>query len=265
MKKFFLFIIVVLIIQTNVIGQISLINTYNSAVYVANIEGEGHKYFGIDFETSQVKMYGTDHVLWKTIDIEVPVNSVIDEVAYVSSKLFNSDNNIELLVVFNEYIVTSDTSGFFIYSTKIINENGVMFLDVPGGGYSVIYKTDEDIANLLLYVYDFSVNPFLVSTEVYSIPGVPYYVNEVGMGVKLQNAFPNPTRSYITIPFTINNNVVNAEIVIYNELGAEVYRNQISQASNNFKLNTKQFSKGSYFYSIIADGFKSPAKKIIIQ
>ena len=136
---------------------------------------------------------------------------------------------------------------------------------MPGGGYSVVYKIDEDIANLLVYVYDFSVSPFTVLTEVYSIPGVPYYVNEVGMGVKLKNAFPNPTSSYTTIPYTISNKVANAKIVIYNELGVEVYRNHISPSSNNFKLNTKQFSKGAYFYIIIADGYSSPSRKIIIQ
>jgi len=265
MKKYLLLIIIALAFQSNSHSQITLINTYNNAIYVTNIEDEGYKYFGIDFESNQVLMYNTDHTLWKTINIDVPENNTIDEIAYVSSKLFNNDNLIELLVVFNEYIETSDTSGYFLYTTKIINENGVVFLDVTGGGYSVVFNTAEDIANLLLYVYDFSVSPFTVSTEVYSIPGVPYYINEEGMGVKLKNAFPNPTSSLITIPFTFNNKVVTAKIVVYNELGVEVYRDQVAPNSNNYKLNSNQFPKGSYFYSIITDGYQSPSRKIIIQ
>ncbi|MFK5855281.1 MAG: T9SS type A sorting domain-containing protein [Bacteroidota bacterium] len=266
MKKYLLLTLITLLaIQAKLISQISLINTYNNAVYMVDIEDIGYKYYGIDYETSQVLMYNTDHTLWKTIDILPPENSTIDEIAYVSSKLFNSDDNIELLVVFNEYIESSDTSAYFLYTTKIINENGVTFLEEQGGGYSIIYKTAEDIANLLIYIYDFSVSPFSVYTNVYSIPGVPYSVNEIGTGFGLKSAFPNPSSSYITIPYAIDNFAANANIVIYNELGIEAYRETISANSNNYQLDTKQFTKGVYFYRIVANGQMSVSKKIIIQ
>jgi hypothetical protein len=266
MKKYLLLTVIsLLLIQAKVISQISLINTYDIAVYIADIEDVGYKYYGIDYSTNQVLMYNTDHTLWKTINIATPENSTIDEIAYVSSRLFNSDNNIELLVVFNEYIETSDTSGYFIYTTKIVNENGVTFLDVPGGGYSAVYEIGKDIANLLVYVYDFSVSPFEVSTNIYSIPGLPTSTNEETSGIMLENAFPNPAKSYITIPYKLENKTTNASIVIYNELGSEVYKGTISPNSNNYRLNTSVFSKGVYFYSIIADGYASHSKKMIVQ
>jgi len=266
MKKYLILIIIaIIILPNNVISQISLINTYDEAVYVTNIEDEGYKYYGINFETNQCLIYNLDHSLWKSIDIATPENSYIDEIAYVSSKLFNTDSNIELLVVFNEYIVTSDTSGYFLYTTKVINENGVTFLDVPGGGYSIIYKIEENEANLLIYIYDFSISPIGASTNVYSIPGVPYSVNEIDSGIKLENAFPNPSSSFITIPYELNQTSKNARIVIYNEIGTEVYRKDVDSKSNNYKLNTRRFTKGVYFYHIETNGYSSPSRKIIIQ
>lgn len=168
-------------------------------------------------------------------------------------------------MVFNEYIQTSDTTGYFIYTTKVINENGVTFLEVPGGGYSVVYELGENATNLLVYVYDFSVSPFGVNTNVYSIPGVPSSTSDKELEIVLQNAFPNPTKSYINIPYSIDFGANNASIIIYNELGVEVFRKPIAPNSSNYRLNTIQFSKGLYFYNIIADGYKSTSKKIIIQ
>jgi hypothetical protein len=81
----------------------------------------------------------------------------------------------------------------------------------------------------------------------------------------LENAFPNPAKSYITIPYKLENKTTNASIVIYNELGSEVYKGTISPNSNNYRLNTSVFSKGVYFYSIIADGYASHSKKMIVQ
>jgi len=266
MKKYlFLIIIPLIIIQSKVISQITLINSYNIAVYVANIDDVGYKYYGINFETNQVLMYNTDQTLWKTIDIDVPNNNSISEVAYVSSKLFNNDSNIELLIVFNEYIEISDTSGYFIYTTKVINENGVTFLEVYGGGFSTVYEISEDEANLVVYIYDFSVNPFEVSSSIYSIPGILTSSAEISSGLILENAFPNPTKSFITIPYKLKNQINNANIVIYNELGIEVYREVLSLNTNNYRLNTSLFSKGVYFYNITADGNTSSTKKIIIQ
>ncbi len=264
-KYFFLVIISLIIIQSKVISQITLINSYDIAIYVTNIDDVGYKYYGIDFETNQVLMYNTNQTLWKTIDIDVPNNNSISEVAYVSSKLFNNDSNIELLLVFNEYIETSDTSGYYIYTTKVVNENGVTFLDVPGGGYSTVYEIGEDEANLVVYVYDFSISPFEVSTNVYSIPGILTSSSEITSGFILENAFPNPTKSFITIPYRLKNQSNNANIIIYNELGIEVYKKELSPNTNNYRLNTSLFSKGVYFYSIIADGYTSISKKIIVQ
>lgn len=266
MKKYLILSIIILIIfQTKVIAQISLLNTYSDAVYVVDIEDVGYKYYGIDFETSQCKIYNLDHTLWKTIDIVSPTNNYIDAVAYVSTKLFNNDSNIELLVVFSEYVETSDTSGYTYYTTKVINENGVTFLDVPGGGYSIIYNIDETEANLLVYIYDFSVSPFNVTTNIYSIPGTPYTMSETNFGITLKNAFPNPSHTFINIPYDIVQSTNSADIIIYNELGAEVYRSKINSNENIYRLNTNHFSNGVYFYQIESNGYVSPSRKMVIQ
>ena len=266
MKKHILLIIIpLLIFQNSMISQISLVGSYDKAVYVANIEDVGYKYYGINFETNQCEIYNIDHTLWKVIDIVPPENNYIDEIAYLSSKLFNNDSNIELLVVFSEYITTSDTSGYYFYTTKVINENGVTFLDVPGGGYSNIYEIDDSEANLLVYIYDFSISLFDVSTNIYSIPGTPYTLNETNSGITLKNAFPNPAHSFITVPYELQKTTNNAKIIVYNELGVEVYRSGLNPNEKFFRLNTFQFSKGVYFYVVESNGGKSSSRKIVIQ
>jgi hypothetical protein len=39
---------------------------------VVNIEGDGYKYLGVDTATKDIKIYNTDHSLWKTIHTNIP-------------------------------------------------------------------------------------------------------------------------------------------------------------------------------------------------
>jgi len=81
----------------------------------------------------------------------------------------------------------------------------------------------------------------------------------------LKDAFPNPAHSFITVPYELQQTSVNAKIVVFNEIGVEVFRSSLIPNENIFRLNTAQFSKGVYFYNIESDGKKSSARKIIVQ
>ncbi len=49
--------ITIIILQINVFSQISLINTYDEAIYITNIEDEGYKYYGINFGVTNPNSY----------------------------------------------------------------------------------------------------------------------------------------------------------------------------------------------------------------
>lgn len=81
-------------------AQVTLEHSYSSnwQMEVVNIEGDGYKYLGVDTATKDIKIYNTDHSLWKTIHTNIPQSAVIYSTSsYASKYLFNADNKIELM------------------------------------------------------------------------------------------------------------------------------------------------------------------------
>ena len=75
-------------------AQVVLEHSYNEnwPMEVVNIEGDGYKYLGIDTTTKAIKIYNTDHSLWKTINTSIPQGATIYSVSsYASKYLFNAD------------------------------------------------------------------------------------------------------------------------------------------------------------------------------
>lgn len=245
-------------------GQVSLETTLSDAVYATNLDGVGKVYYGVDYNTSECFIYNTDFSLWKTILIVPPTNTYLYDVAYVSTKLFNSDDQIELLAVFTEYIATGDTSGYYIYTTKIVNEVGVSFLNLPGAGYSTVYNLSDTESKLLCFVYDFSVSPFTVNTKVYGIPGTLSSISEP-TGLFMGNAFPNPATNMIHIPLSTESQQYSTQLTLMDVNGSILRQESIPPHQQIYQLNTQALSNGTYFYVVETNGRKSVARKFVVN
>lgn len=97
------FTIVMIMLGFYAKAQVVLEHSYSSnwQMEVVNIEGDGYKYLGVDTLTKDIKIYNTDHSLWKTIHTSIPAGATVYSVSSFASKyLFNADNKIETMVLY---------------------------------------------------------------------------------------------------------------------------------------------------------------------
>ena len=125
---------------------------------------------GTNFE-----LYGTDHILLKSVPITLTPNQYIfDSQIHISKKLLNSDDLIEIGYSYYEI-----TNGNIIYSSSIVNENGVEIFNQNNSHHFRIDTTDGLTPKLITMgaAYD-------LPSYVYSLPSLnlehsynSYYVN----------------------------------------------------------------------------------------
>ena len=247
------------------LGQISLENTYSgvSAAYI-KLPVAGYKFYVMDVANSQCRLYNTDHSLWKTINLSLPANYYLYDIRYVTENLFNTDNSIEVIYVSYMY---NSTLAYYTYDTRIASETGTVLLSIPGGGYSDIYPSQNG-SKLFVWVYDYSLTPSTVNTMVYAIPG-QITTDVAKIQVKgpgpLGKAFPNPASDVVTIPFTLPENVTQAELKLFSANGTLVRSFSIDHSFENLILQTNDLVAGMYLYRIESANFKSDGYKLTIS
>jgi len=265
MKRLISILSILALFAINAQGQITLEHTYTgvSAAYI-NLPVSGYKYYVMDVANSQCRLYNNDHSLWKTVNLSIPANYYLYDIQYVTENLFNADNTIEMLYVSYTY---NSTLAYYTYDTRIATENGTVLLSVPGGGYSYVYPAQTG-SKLFIWVYNYAVSPNTVNTQVYSIPGqtttgsIDYPIDE---RVSVRKAFPNPTNSTVTIPYSLPLNISQAELVLYNVGGSKVKSFVVDRTFDNIILQTSDLPAGMYLYRIESDGFKSETFKLSVS
>jgi hypothetical protein len=88
------FFVSALLISNSINAQISLEHTYsgnstNSSIGFINLSASGDKYVINDFSLNQIKLYNTNHSLWKTITIPSLPNTIGYYYQNISENLFN--------------------------------------------------------------------------------------------------------------------------------------------------------------------------------
>jgi hypothetical protein len=257
-KTFFL---VAFLMMSSVIGlaQLTHEHSYTGTAEVADLGESGFRYYTTNYLTNSVLLYNEDHSYWKTIQLSVPQNQYLYDVAYVSSRLFNQDDQVELLMVTYSYVSTSDTGGYYIYNTRVVNEAGNLLADVPGGGYSFIMTTGNNVNKLIVYVYDFAVSEYIMSTEIFGLPDPVGGIVEDPASVL--RPYPNPAGSEINIPLAdAGHHVV---IAVSDNLGRELFRRSAPVSDGSYRMDTSGLPAGTYYYVIETDGKSLPAKKFL--
>lgn len=264
MKHLLLITVLLAGLVSNSLGQITPEHTYTgvSAAYI-KLPVEGYKYYIMDVANNQCRLYNPDHSLWKTINLSVPVNYYLCDIQFVSENLFNTDNTIELLYVSCIY---NSTYQYYTYDTRIVTENGALLLSVLGAGYSAIYPSDNG-SKLLLWIYNYGVSPYTVSTSVYSIPGKLSTVsvkNIESVQGSLSQAYPNPAFSEVTIPYSLPPSVNQAYLKLYSMNGALVKSYTVDHTFSSIQVPTAELAAGMYVYRIESEGHKSESFKLSV-
>ena len=261
MKKTIISTIVILFITISVKSQITLETKYPIQPFklkLCNLTNGGYKYYWLDQTNNQIKMYNSNHSIFKTINVTPPTTPyTYGGVNYISDNLFNSDNLVEFMIVYYQSPST--------YQSKLFNENNIILfssnssagelLNISGNYKLKIPSTNAD------------------STLIYSLPGsLPCeacggptsIVKNNTTTNTMPNAYPNPTSTQITIPYTLTNNDTKGKINIYDINGKIVKEYNVDNTFDNFILDTQEFSAGTYYYNLTTSSGVSDAKKIIV-
>lgn len=262
MKKYVLLISVIFIISLSAKSQIIQEKDYSGSVLFAYLEGD--YYYSVDYINNECFLYGNDHVLSQTISLTPPADLFLYEVAFVSRSVFNKDELMEMLVVYYNYMPTSDTSGYYYYTTQVVSENGSVLVDIPDGAYSDIIKYNDGSLKLMVYLYDFNLSQYPTNTLVYSLPGELSSAGSEFSEITLQEPWPNPASNSVNIPFHIENDN-NAELILMDVTGRQVNQFTLDTNTESIMINISQLKPGQYIYYIETGGRRTLAKKIIVR
>ncbi|MFN2394274.1 MAG: T9SS type A sorting domain-containing protein [Bacteroidales bacterium] len=81
----------------------------------------------------------------------------------------------------------------------------------------------------------------------------------------LSNPQPNPARGFTWIDYSVPPQSRNAQIVIRNLLGKQVYTENLNFGNNNrIRINTQNFNNGIYIYSLIVDNQVVESKRMVV-
>jgi len=247
-------------------GQITLQKTYNYSTAVVKLETLGYKYYLMDVPASQVRIYNMDHSVFKTINCSVPNGFYLADIKYVSENLFNSDSQIELAYTYYKYVTTS-TSYYYIYGSKVVNESGSNLISIDGAQYIYVNKTGDSEYKLFAYCFDYSVSPEKVWTNIYNIPGISVFSASISDKPQdiLLHAWPNPASEIIRLEYELPANVKSASLSVYDTNGRKVKNFAIDSHSDHIAMNVDDLAAGTYLYNIEYNNQRTSSKKIVVQ
>ncbi|MEI6753754.1 MAG: T9SS type A sorting domain-containing protein [Paludibacter sp.] len=239
--------------QINLEHTFSVNNGSSLSCFYTNTKGTMF-YITPDTLTNQLKIYNTDYSLYKNITIPRQIGYSMN-VLFLSEQLFNSNTSIEFVCLFLKY----QTSGTL---TKIVvyDENGAVLKDF--GTYNqyvfpFLSNYNGGTTKLILIKYDSSITP--TAYDIYSLTGtLPNKVPETSIS-DVQSAYPNPSKSIITLPYKLENNKTTV-MNIYKLNSQMVDSKQIDSSFDKIQLNVNSYQPGVYIYE-----YNGVSNKFIVQ
>lgn len=237
-------------------GQITLDHTYSGWASVANLSVSGYKYHVLDTQAKTLKLYNTDHSLWKTVNLSVPAGyTLMTNVYNVSENLFSLDNKVGFS--YSYYITTPS----YTVETMVVNENGTALLTIPGANYAYAYDAGGE-AKLLAYIANSANSTY--TTKVYNLPGtlISGFSPETA---DRQFPFPNPAGEFITIPYSAEMVGLQGEVLIYNLSGALVKSYVVDNTFDQLMIPADNLVSGTYLYKIRNSTSETGSGKFVVQ
>ena len=120
----------------------------------------------------------------------------------------------------------------------------------------------EQVMKYFLYPANDPDNKFVINVVFkYSIEGV----EDINGVEEFSNAYPVPASDVVNFDYRFNSNVSSAMVAVYNMMGQEVLRSNISSMSGKFSLNVSDLADGVYFYSLIVNGKTEKSNKLVVR
>ncbi len=209
-----------------------------------------------------IKAYNPDYTLIidKTYSLTPPTGYKASYV-WVSKKVFNTDDNYELLVTFSKISPVSndnEASRLILYDS---NKNVIK--DFGAGSTFYIDKSVYIINNsckVRIYRYLHNGGDWVASTEIYSVPGDPSAYDAGNTSVdSFSSPYPNPANTYITLPYKLNEGEF-AVMNIFNINGQLIESKKIGYDFDKILLDVSGYAKGMYIYEV-----KNVSNKFVVK
>lgn len=251
-----------LVCSAGIKSQITLENTYSTVGFISSIElsTSGYKYALVDAPNGVVKLYNTNHSLWKTMNMPKPAGAIFYYTASaISEGLFNTDSKVEF--VYSYYATNTPSTGMINFTTTVIQEDGTVLLNTPGR-YPYIQKHGS--AYKLLIQVDTANKMAAKETQVYSLPGSMPVITSMAKKAdenfdQLASPVPNPSAGKAIIPYSLSS--PTADITFYDVNGKEVKKFTVDGTFNTLEVDNTDLPAGTYFYTV--DGSETRKMAII--
>ena len=205
-------------------------------------------------------VYGDGVATWGELNIEFTVT------ANESVRLIGEKIEVQVVENTQNYFCWGNcfTSAIYV-SDPVALEEGVFEL------FSMHYMYDNDINEVagleqIMQYYLYPANDpddkFIINVIFkYSLDGV----EDLSGVEEFSNAYPMPASNVVNFDYSFNSNVNSAMIAVYNMMGQEVLRSDISSMSGKLSLNVSDLTDGVYFYSLIVNGKTEKSSKLVIR
>ena len=270
MKKLILLAVFVTCISSFCFGQITLEHTYisvSSEPQPILFTSNGEKYMVMD--SLSIYLYNTDHTLWKTIHPATFAGYKMQSVLAISDNLFNSDNLVELIVLYYSSTVRP------YYKSQVINENASLVFDLDSAYYPQVHYNSTTGTYKLFAAYPNYTAPYYPYTNVYALPGTmpcgqcsslgTERIGGSSHGIIISDPVPNPSAGAARISYQLPNGSNQATIYFYNMVGQLILDLPVIPQNNAIDINNSLFKPGNYAYLIRTDNLVSETKTMTVQ
>ncbi len=243
-------------------SQITLEQDYPASATLTELAVSGYKYYLMDVMNNECRIYSTDHSIWKIISLNMPSGMYLYDIRFVSEKLFNNDDKVELAYIYYSY----DTSlYYYTYYARVIDETGAELLDLPGCAFLEVKSSGNEGYKMLAYVYDYSIVNWTVNTLVYSLPGsLPVSAVDSEIDAFHSRPFPNPAGATVTIPCQLPEGMDTGEISLMNSSGLLIRKYEVDRTFGSLLIHTGELTAGIYIYTVTCDKTLLSSGKIIV-
>ncbi|MBI5217433.1 MAG: T9SS type A sorting domain-containing protein [Bacteroidia bacterium] len=151
---------------------------------------------------------------------------------------------------------------FFLQTSRVCVNEGTLY-KIPATSFD-IYESNQDPINPVKHYFlngiQFDESEFVNDCFPYST-STP---NIAQNGSSISQNYPNPAKGSTTINVSVKENA-NINLVVTNILGQKIYETakNASTGTHNFTLDTKNWGKGIYFYTVSAGNNKTTKKMLV--
>ena len=247
-------------------AQFTLDKVYSVSANITKLEKSGYKYYTMDVPLKQCRIYNLDHTLFKTFNLTVPEGYDLFDIQQVSEHLFNDDDLVEIVAISYRYNETETGWWYYTYEISVVNENGHVILNIPGAGHTMVFDLGEEGKKFLVWIYDYSVYPYIIHTNVYDLPDQSQTTKSATISEQpeiLGNPFPNPASGNFTIP--LNLAVPGGNLNLLNMQGGFIKSFRVTGQEKNIVLPAGDLAPGTYIINLQTPNKISQARKVVID